>query len=101
MLFRSKNGETAVHGAAYKNLPGVVQFLVDRGSKIEVWNQKNKMGWTPLLIAEGYRIGDFKPDPETVAVFQKIMAAAGVSTVIDTPSRVCDIYQKEKACADK
>ena len=42
------NGETAMHGAAYKNLPAVVQFLADKGAKIEVWNRKNKYGWTPL-----------------------------------------------------
>src|SRR5207248_349454 len=54
------NGETAMHGAAYKNLPGAVQFLAGHGAKIEVWNRKNKYGWTPLTIAEGYRFGNFK-----------------------------------------
>ena len=95
-----KNGETAMHGAAYKNLPGAVQFLADKGAKIEVWNQKNRLGWTPLLIAEGYRIGDFKPAPETVAVLQKVMSAAGAATVIEAPSRNCDFYQKENVCAN-
>lgn len=80
-----KNGETAMHGAAYKNLPGAVQFLVDKGAKIDVWNQKNKRGWTPLLIAEGYRFGNFKPSPETSAAIQKAMKAAGVSTVVVPP----------------
>jgi ankyrin repeat protein len=75
------NGETAMHGAAYKNLPGAVQFLADKGAKIEVWNRKNKHGWTPLTIAEGHRFGNFKPSPETVAAFRKVMSAAGVSTV--------------------
>jgi ankyrin repeat protein len=51
------NGETAMHGAAYKNLPAVVQFLADKGAKIEIWNNKNKHGWTPLTIAEGHRFG--------------------------------------------
>jgi ankyrin repeat protein len=77
------NGETAMHGAAYKNLPGAVQFLADKGAKIEIWNKKNKHGWTPLIIAEGHRFGNFKPSPETVAVFRKVMSAAGVSTVAD------------------
>src|SRR5205085_11204060 len=72
------NGETAMHAAAYKNLPGAVQFLADHGARIEVWNKKNKQGWTPLTIAEGYRFGNFKPSPETVAVFRKVMTAAGV-----------------------
>jgi ankyrin repeat protein len=77
------NGETAMHGAAYKNLPGAVQFLADKGAKIEIWNRKNKHGWTPLTIAEGYRFGNFKPSPETVAVFRRVMSAAGVSTALD------------------
>jgi ankyrin repeat protein len=39
-----KNGETAMHGAAYKHLTSVVQFLVDKGARIEVWNQKDRYG---------------------------------------------------------
>jgi ankyrin repeat protein len=80
------NGETAMHGAAYKNLPGAVQFLVDKGANIDIWNRKNKHGWTPLLIAEGYRFGNFKPSPETSAVIQKAMRAAGLSTVVEPPA---------------
>jgi len=82
-----KNGETAMHGAAYKNLPGTVQFLADKGARIEIWNQKNKSGWTPLWIAEGHRFGNFKPSPETIVVFQRIMTKAGVSTA-SMPSQV-------------
>ncbi len=67
------NGETAMHGAAYKNAPKVVQFLADNGAKIEIWNKKNKYGWTPLAIAEGHRHGNFKPSPPTVAAFRRLM----------------------------
>jgi ankyrin repeat protein len=77
------NGETAMHGAAYKNLPLAVQFLADKGARIEVWNKKNAFGWTPLAIATGYRFGNFKPSPPTVAVFEKLMKARGLSTAID------------------
>ena len=73
------NGETAMHGAAYKSLPKVVQLLADKGAKIEVWNRKNKYGWTPLSIAEGHRPGNFKPSPETIAALHRVMLAAGVS----------------------
>jgi ankyrin repeat protein len=79
------NGETAMHGAAYKNLPKVVQFLADKGAKIEIWNQKNKYGWTPLLIAEGHRPGNFKPSAETIAALHQVMLAAGVSPPATTP----------------
>jgi uncharacterized protein len=73
------NGETAMHGAAYKNFPRVVQLLADHGAKVEMWNHKNKYGWTPLSIAEGHRPGNFKPSPETIAALHRIMLAAGVS----------------------
>ena len=73
------NGETAMHGAAYKNAPGAVQFLADHGAKMEVWNKKNSHGWTPLWIADGHRFGNFKPSPDTIAVFRKLMTAAGAS----------------------
>ena len=68
-----------MHGAAYKNFPRVVQLLADKGARIEVWNRKNKYGWTPLSIAEGHRPGNFKPSPETIAALHRVMLAAGVS----------------------
>ena len=75
-----KNNETAMHGAAYRNHPKVVQLLADKGAKISVWNRKNKDGLTPLRIAEGYRPGiNFRPSPETVAALQRVMRAAGVT----------------------
>ena len=42
------NGETAVHGAAYKNLPRVVKVLVASGAKIDVWNRPNKFRVDPV-----------------------------------------------------
>jgi uncharacterized protein len=74
-----KNGETAMHGAAYKSLPKVVHFLAQNGAKIETWNTTNRWGWTPLRIAEGYRPGNFKPSFETIAALREVMSAAGVS----------------------
>src|SRR5688572_13789751 len=73
------NGETAMHGAAYKNLPKVVQFLAEQGAKVETWNRKNKYGWSPLMIAEGHRPGNFKPSAETIEALHKVMLAAGVT----------------------
>jgi ankyrin repeat protein len=73
------NGETAMHAAAYKNLPKVVKFLASKGAKIEVWNKPDKYGWTPLSIAVGYRFGNFKPSPETEAMVREVMIANGVT----------------------
>lgn len=72
------NGETVMHAAALKNLPKVIQFLADHGAKAEVWNRKDKQGWTPLMIAEGHRPGNFKPSAETMVAMHKVMLAAGV-----------------------
>ena len=74
-----KHGETAMHGAAYKNLPKVVEFLAEKGARIDIWNRKNEYGWTPLTIAEGIRFGNFKPSAVTEAAILRVMAAAGVS----------------------
>ena len=73
-----KKNQTAMHGAAYKSLPKVAQLLAAKGAKIEVWNQKNNKGWTPLLIAQGFRPGNFKPSVPTTDAISQIMLAAGV-----------------------
>ena len=78
-----KNGETAMHGAAYKNLPAAVEFLASKGANIEIWNRKNKQGWTPLTIAEGHRFGNYKPSPVTVAAFHRVMKSAGAAVASD------------------
>jgi len=82
-----KNGETAMHGAAYKNLPKMVKLLAENGADVKIWNKKNKYGWTPLLIAQGHRPGNFKPSAETVAAIKKAMRAAGVNPPEKTTPR--------------
>ena len=76
---RDKNGETAMHAAAYKNLPKVVKLLASKGATIGIWNTPDKYGWTPLAIAVGYRFGNFKPSPDTEASIREVMIAAGVT----------------------
>ncbi len=73
-----KNQQTVLHAAAYKSLPKVAKFLAARGAKVEVWNQKNDKGWTPLLIAQGFRPGNFKPSVPTIEAIIEVMLAAGV-----------------------
>ncbi|WP_395144302.1 ankyrin repeat domain-containing protein [Armatimonas sp.] len=70
-----KNGETAMHGAAYKNAPKVVAFLASHGADSKIWNRENKYGWTPQQIAEGSRNGAFKPSPETLAELKRVLVA--------------------------
>lgn len=73
-----RNGETAMHGAAYKNAPELVRFLHQQGADARIWNSKNTLGWTPLFIAEGYRPGNFKPSFATVDAVSEVMLAQGV-----------------------
>ena len=86
------NGETAMHAAAYKNLPKVVKFLAAKGAKIDVWNKNDKFGWTPLAIAVGYRFGNFKPSPETEAAIREVMIAAGVTPPKVVVAKTQQIY---------
>jgi ankyrin repeat protein len=86
------NGETAMHAAAYKNLPKVVKFLAARGAKIDVWNRDDKFGWTPLAIAAGYRFGNFKPSPDTEAAIREVMIAAGVTPPKTVVAKTQQIY---------
>jgi ankyrin repeat protein len=73
-----KNGETAMHSAAYRSFPLVIQFLVDNGADINIWRKPGKAGRTPLSIAQGYRPGNFKPSYPTVAVIERAMFVRGV-----------------------
>jgi ankyrin repeat protein len=86
------NGETAMHAAAYKNLPQVVKFLAARGAKIDLWNRNDKFGWTPLAIAVGYRFGNFKPSPDTEAAIREVMIAAGVTPPKTVVAKTQQIY---------
>ena len=72
------NGETAMHGAAYKHVPAVVAFLAGQGARIAVWNRENARGWTPWKIAAGVQRGmNIVSSPETEAAVRAVMARAG------------------------
>lgn len=71
---KDRNGETAMHGAAYRNYPQVVGLLSEHGAAPAICNQKNRYGWTPEMIASGKRPGSFKPSPETIRALRTVMA---------------------------
>lgn len=79
------NGDTAIHGAAYASFPKVIHLLVAKGAKVEIWNTKNYRGWTPQLIAEGHRYGNFKPDFDTLDAIKKELIAHGITPPPPTP----------------
>ena len=74
-----------------------MKFLADKGARIDVWNRRNKFGWTPLTIARGYRFGNFKPSAVTVAALEQVMVAAGMipPSEKDENAKGYDIYAPE------
>lgn len=78
-----KHGETAMHGAAYRCFPETVRLVALLGADPEVWDHKNSYGWTPLIIAKGYRPGSFKPDPPTIAAVKEVLGDRLASTAQD------------------
>ena len=83
-------GKSAMHGAAFKSWTKMVGFLADNGADIDVWNRKNKRGWTPLMIAQGHRPGNFRPSPETILAVEDAMRSAGLDSAprsVDFPSQ--------------
>jgi len=51
----NRNGDTALHGAAKHGFVSVIQFLADRGAKLDV---RNKRGQTPMMVGAASRDGD-------------------------------------------
>jgi ankyrin repeat protein len=71
-------GETALHGAAYRGAPTIVEFLVEQGAQIDA---RSEQGWTPWTIANGVFYSLFyKEQPATADVLAELMAARGIST---------------------
>jgi ankyrin repeat protein len=80
----NKDGDTPMHGAAYKQFPSVVRYLAEHGADVSIWNRKNKQGWTPLRIAVGVHRGmHFRGSAPTAEAVRGLLAAAGLSTEVD------------------
>jgi hypothetical protein len=69
-----KNGDTALHGAAFRGANPLVQFLADSGATLNI---KNNRDWMPLTIADGvYYRASFKAEPQTAALLRELMVKA-------------------------
>jgi ankyrin repeat protein len=66
---------TAVHGAAYRGLDAVIQYLASKGAKLDV---KTQQGQTPLAFAEGVYLGGKPPEhrASTIALLRKLTSGA-------------------------
>jgi uncharacterized protein len=83
----NSKGETALHGAASRGADKIVQFLADKGAKLDV---KDKEGHTPLDTAMGVgaSVGGVRaPHETTVALLRKLMGRGAEKTAQnDTPA---------------
>jgi ankyrin repeat protein len=71
-------GETALHGAAYRGSNIIVQYLVEKGAKLDV---RSNQGWTPWTIANGvFYTLFFKEQRSTADYLAKLMVERGIST---------------------
>jgi ankyrin repeat protein len=67
-------GSSAMHGAAVRGVNAVIQFLVDHGGDL---NAKNRLGWTPLMLADGMYIGQTEKEQPAAAAFIRNLLAGG------------------------
>ena len=80
------SGSTALHGAATTNQQSIVRYLVENGAKLDA---RNKLGWTPLMVAEGGQFGaTVKEFPDAAALIRKLMTERGMNP---------DLYSKAGA----
>jgi ankyrin repeat protein len=60
---------TALHGAVICNQPSIVKYLIDQGAEV---NARNRLGWTPLMIAGGLYIANaHKTSPGSAEILRE------------------------------
>ena len=65
-------GTSALIGAVISGQPSIVQYLVDHGAKVDM---KTKLGWTPLMVAEGVFFANAKKEfPQAAGILRKALA---------------------------
>jgi ankyrin repeat protein len=71
-----RNGETALHGPAWRGSNEAVTLLVNAGAKLDV---RNKRGWLPLTIADGvYYNARVMMNLHTAKLLRELMVARGL-----------------------
>jgi ankyrin repeat protein len=62
------SGSTALHGAVVSGQPAIVKYLIDRGARVDA---RTKLGWTPLMLAEGVFFANAKKEYPAAAALLK------------------------------
>lgn len=70
------SGSTPMIGAVVSGQPSIVSWLLEHGARP---NERTKLGWTPLLVAEGVFFANAKKEfPQAAAILRRTIAADGV-----------------------
>jgi len=91
-----EHGWTALHGAAYKGVDAVVQFLVERGAKMEVFDE---YGQTPLSIANAViTVGSKDAYYQSSRVVRKstsdLLLKLGARPLTESGVQILDLFYK-------
>ncbi len=71
------SGATALHGAVISGQISIVKYLIDHGAKVDA---KTRLGWTPLMLANGVFVSNTKKEfPQIAELLKKEMAASGLA----------------------
>lgn len=80
-------GETALHGAAFRGVNIVAEYLVEQGARIDA---RDRNGWTPWAIAYGFSYSDFyKAQKHTAELLAGYHEEQGLPTGDPIPGSVC------------
>ena len=67
---------TALHGAVVSGQISIVKYLIDHGAQVDA---KTRLGWTPLMLANGVFVSNTKKEfPEIAVLLKKEMATHGL-----------------------
>ncbi len=70
------SGATALHGAVISGQISIVKYLIDHGAKVDA---KTRLGWTPLMLANGVFVSNTKKEfPQIADLLKKEMATRGL-----------------------
>ena len=79
---RNDDGDTALHGAAFRGHVPLIQFLVENGAELDATDD---LGWTPLMTAHlDLRGGLLTTRPEAEAFLHELYKERGLPTVLPT-----------------
>jgi ankyrin repeat protein len=62
------SGATALHGAVVSGQISIVKYLIDHGAQVDA---KTRLGWTPLMLANGVFVSNTKKEFPEIAVLLK------------------------------